>query len=159
MIVRRRVECHLEFTKLSTNSMRRVFDRTWVSLMLSSARTSLPFSTATNRIGVCKQPCRGRVCQLYGFLLILCRSSSLYVYNYIKVYRFVVQIHHHGVSRRTRSNKIEQNRTKSNKIEQNRTKSNKIEQNRTKSNKMEQMGKETTEKPLMALPQLKMENV
>lgn len=45
MIVRRRVECHLEFTKLSTSSMRRVFDRTWVSLMLSSARTSLPFST------------------------------------------------------------------------------------------------------------------
>lgn len=111
MIVRRRVECHLEFTKLSTSSMRRVFDRTWVSLMLSSARTSLPFSTATNRIGVCKQPCRGRVCQLYGFLLILCRSSSLYVHNYIKVYRFVVQIHQHGVSRRTRSNKIEQNGT------------------------------------------------
>lgn len=173
MIARRRVECHLEFTKLSTSSMRRVFDRTWVSLMLSSARTSLPFSTATNRIGVCKQPCRGRVCQLYGFLPILCRSSGLYACNYIKVYRFVVQIyamiHHHGVSRRTRSNKIEQNRTKTNKIEENRTKSNKIEQNptklnkiehsRTKSNEIKQMGGEITEKPLMALPQLKMGNV
>lgn len=84
---------HAEACQVSKNSMKKTYDGVYYMCvkfsiyvgvtMSSSARTNLLFfSTATNRINVCTQPCRGRIAIPIVF-------TSIALYRFIHIFHYL----------------------------------------------------------------------